>query len=1745
MQRRHWGNVAWLDIMLQRWLTPVIMLAYRHTVTEHDIPALPPAESAAGVANDFNREWQREIERAVRLRQPPSAFRAVVKSNLRPFATIAVYEAIFYATTFASPYLVDALTSFFERAGRGEPTDASEGLLYAMGLALVAQAAAAMVVYKFFYCTTFGQRMRSMVMMTVFDKSLAIAPSAALETTTGEVMNLMANDAQKLPGAALFAHLPWISPTVILICMVLLWAKIGPSALVAMALMAMLLPMQLLVARWVGKNRRATLVFTDARVKQVNEMLQGVRVIKLYAWEGAVRRTLAAIREKELRFIRNGLLYRMLNLVMLFVWPALVTYLTTVAYAHIGDGELQSNTIFFILSFLNVARFPITLLPYVMQSLVESLVATKRVATYLTRAELPQRPLLPAPAHAITPAPQSAAAAAAAASPAATPSKRGGAAAHSAPAAGVMSAPSQATLSKSLSLVPPYAARFAVAMRHAAFTWSREPLSSDAPPVLADVSLALLPGSLTAVVGPVGAGKSSLISAILGEMHLYASGDWARAAGAVPSGLTEQERALWQLAARGEARAPDAAPAVPTQRQRPEAGALAPIKSSGHGAGAGSAAEGEEPFMLSPDTGLPLPASFLELPAPAYSTAMPPPPPLAAGPDGVLLAERPAAGDLDCSDPRAALQLVCLRGRVGYLAQDPWILHATVRDNITLGLPYSRARFDAVVAAAALAPDFAILQHGADTVIGEQGVNLSGGQKARVAMARLLYRADLLDVVLLDDPFSAVDMGVGKHMWEQCVLGVLRNKTRLICLNSHLHFLRQVDAIAVLDAAAGRGASAPASPAHHSQDHSPGHSHGNVHVHDIDLDLSVDSSAARSGSSLGAIGAGAGVDVAAGLVSDMTRRPVTTIVAQGTYAELVAADVEFSRFEHHNEGHDPEEPPAMGATDADGEPIAVPAPDDAAAAHEIVAIEPESEAETDGTDGAGGKEAEGFSPSPEKARRDSVGTARERVRAARAEKRGHHALHYGAAAAAQQQHGKANAAPAGGARKAKIGEEKVMQGDVGLNAYLTYFHGGATFQGMVLKLSVMTVLALLAQVTRMLVDYWVIEWANDSPEGPLSAHTLSWWEGTSGIIITSCFAALFMRTFSFVYTNISASRSLHDSNFDRVLHAPMGWFDVTPLGQIVNRFSKDMDDVDILVPDNLVTVAQQSLMLVGIVVLACISTPVFLVPFTGIAVLMAYAVVVFRRSLTQLKRCESKSFSPVYASFSSATKGAMTIRAMALVQQFTATHEALLDVNTKVCYIFNLIQRWLSFRLDSLSCVYIFVVGALCVLLRGSINPRVAGLAIVYAYQLTGLLQWTVRSALTLQAAFTSVERIEQYAHIPQEPEYRTTPDARIAVRRAAAAAGVDLSSFPIEVSNGTARVAAHSVTVAAHSAPSSPSRAYARFDGDDGGAASGVALTAATIEDAPTPMYGWPWRGAMRFTRVTMRYRPDLPIVIHDLSFALPPGKKVGIIGRTGAGKSSLLLILFRMVELSAGRVEIDGVDISTLGLGDLRARMSIIPQQPTLFSGTVRYNLDPFGHHSDAELLTALRRVQMLEVVEAMPGVLQAPVSEFGGNFSQGQRQLLCIARALLRNNKIIVLDEATAAVDPATDAAIQSTIRECFADCTILTIAHRLETIVDYDYVLVLGPVQADSAETAHSARVNALKDGLVEPPGTAPRAHETTGGAETSDPLSSRREFDAPYRLLCNPESALYRMAAEGGPQVLAALTAKAKAAYDAM
>ena len=257
-----------------------------------------------------------------------------------------------------------------------------------------------------------------------------------------------------------------------------------------------------------------------------------------------------------------------------------------------------------------------------------------------------------------------------------------------------------------------------------------------------------------------------------------------------------------------------------------------------------------------------------------------------------------------------------------------------------------------------------------------------------------------------------------------------------------------------------------------------------------------------------------------------------------------------------------------------------------------------------------------------------------------------------------------------------------------------------------------------------------------------------------------------------------------------------------------------------------------------------------------------------------------------------------------------------------------------------------------------------------------------------------------------------------------------------------------------------------------------------------------WPSQGSIQFKGVSLRYSPDSDPVLKDLNFQIKAGEKVGIVGRTGAGKSSLISVLFRLVEPS-GSIRIDAVDIQTLGLHDLRQKISIIPQDPSLFSGSVRMNLDPFQEYDDKDIWSALEEAYLAAAIHSLNG-LDAHVTEGGSNLSVGQRQLLCMARALLKKNKILLMDEATANVDQETDEVIQRTIKTTFKDKTVLTIAHRLNTIIDMDRVMVMD-----------AGRVI---------------------------------EFDSPYILLRDVTGAFYSMVKQTGPEYSKMLHSMAERSY---
>ena len=452
---------------------------------------------------------------------------------------------------------------------------------------------------------------------------------------------------------------------------------------------------------------------------------------------------------------------------------------------------------------------------------------------------------------------------------------------------------------------------------------------------------------------------------------------------------------------------------------------------------------------------------------------------------------------------------------------------------------------------------------------------------------------------------------------------------------------------------------------------------------------------------------------------------------------------------------------------------------------------------------------------------------------------------------------------------------------------------------------------------------------------------------------------------------LNAATKLHANMLQKILRSPMSFFDTTPLGRILNRFSKDIDVIDVTIPMILRSLISQLLNVLGTVVIICYANPLFVAVIVPIAIVYYLVQKFYVATARQVKRLESITRSPIYSHFGETISGAPTIRAYNATQRFVDENERKIDHNQTCYYPTFVSSRWLSVRLEIIGNLVILFASLFAVLSRDKMDPGLVGLSLSYALTVTTSMSFLVAQTSEIETNMVGVERVKEYQEIKEEA--------------------------PLEM------------------------------PGQD-----------------PPPT--WPEYGEVIFDDYQTRYREGLDLVLKGIKCHIISGEKIGIVGRTGAGKSSLTLALFRIIESAGGAILIDGENIGLMGLQRLRSRLTIIPQDPVLFSGTLRMNLDPFDQYSDKEIWTALEHAHLKTFVTNLPNSLNYEVNEGGENLSVGQRQLVCLARALLRKTKVLILDEATAAVDLETDDLIQDTIRKEFADCTVLTIAHRLNTIMD---------------------------------------------------------------------------------------------------
>eukprot|EP01129_Flabellula_baltica_P009720 TRINITY_DN4019_c0_g1_i1.p1 TRINITY_DN4019_c0_g1~~TRINITY_DN4019_c0_g1_i1.p1 ORF type:complete len:1462 (+),score=305.81 TRINITY_DN4019_c0_g1_i1:37-4422(+) len=572
-----------------------------------------------------------------------------------------------------------------------------------------------------------------------------------------------------------------------------------------------------------------------------------------------------------------------------------------------------------------------------------------------------------------------------------------------------------------------------------------------------------------------------------------------------------------------------------------------------------------------------------------------------------------------------------------------------------------------------------------------------------------------------------------------------------------------------------------------------------------------------------------------------------------------------------------------------------------------------------------------------------------------------------------------------------IKEEQRDTGEVKWSVYLAYFKalGGFLFVAIVIFLYVADSASDVGN------NYFLALWSERSSAAVKNNQEFDsapylWIYVGLGLLV-AVFTVL--KQIVLALSGIRASKKTHIDMLQSTMRSPTSFFDTTPVGRILNRFTKDQYTVDAVIPGTIGSSLRTMFACITVIFVIATVTPFFLVVLFPLSFVYRFIQQYYLRSSRELSRLDSISKSPIYSLFGETISGLSTIRAYEKSNTFIRLNESKIDTNQKAYFLKFTANRWLGLRLEFIGTIVVFGAAFFSVIEKGTLDAALVGLSLTYALQLTGQLNWLVRMSTEVESNLVAVERVSEYSSLDPENLYGS--------------------------------------------------------------------------ESVPE---NWPSKGAIKFEGYSLRYRPKLPLVLKDVNFEVLPKEKIGVVGRTGAGKSSLMSALFRMIEPASGTIYIDDVDITDIDLLDLRSRIAIIPQDPTLFTGTIRSNLDPFDQYAEHQLWDCIESVGLTEQISNMEGQLDSPVTEYGENLSVGTRQLMCLARALLRHPKVLILDEATASVDFETDSLIQQTIREKFVNTTVLTIAHRINTILDSDRILVMEQGEVAEFDTPD----NLLKD-----------------------------------------------------------------------
>ncbi|XP_063373553.1 ATP-binding cassette subfamily C member 4-like [Cydia amplana] len=1254
------------------WSFDLFRKGYKQGITVEQLWQARHKDNSGRLGDQLEQAWQKELEHADRNGSKPSLTKAIVRTFWFEYMLCGLIAGLLFIVLWPLiPYTLALFINYF--SGEATPEAYRNAHIYNFLMNVCSVITALMLNHLQLSQGAVGMRIRIACCSLLYRKILKLDRSGLSKTEPGQVINLMSNDVMRFDMVTLFLHYLWVMPVVVPVVSYLVWQHLRWATFAAL----LVIFVQTVLVQSYLSNRQGVLrgkiaKRTDERVKVMSELVNGVQVIKMYAWEKPFEKLVEKLRKMEVNFIMRTSMIKGFSTALSVFTERFILFAAVVTFVLMG-GQIRAEITFSLVQYFNLLQLAANIFfPMAMAFLAEAKVSVRRLEEFLMLEELESAKAIEAKMNA-----------------------------------------KEATVVISNGTEKEKAKHTGLVVAGVCASWQPDPIVD----TLRNVSFTAQPGEFVGIAGLVGAGKSSLLQVILGE--------------------------------------------------------LLPSKGT-----------------------------------------------------------------------------VSLGGaRLSYASQEPWLFVATVRQNILFGLPYDRIRYKKVVTACALVRDFELLPLGDSTLVGERGISLSGGQRARIGLARACYRQ--ADIYLLDDPLSAVDTHVGKHLVSECVNGLLRHTTRIL-VTHQLHHLKTADKIIILR-------------------------NGEVEIE--------------------------------GKFEEVSKSPL--------FDELIEEDEVV------------EEAPVPGAPGLYQRTRTMSLVSAVSSTVEANQEENEEQPET---------------------------------------------------------------------------AELMEKGRVSGSVYAQYFRAGGGW-----GLLLLTVLGIvLAQVVTSLSDLWLTHWMNNveanivemsnqsitsnsstldlnstsspanfsnasDPQPPaMTIEESTFYIYIWAIGILGCIILTTGRSILFLWVCMRSSIRLHNQIFSNILAATMRFFDTNPSGRILNRFSKDMGVVDEILPRMYLDSIQVMMVMSGILVMVAIVNPLMLLTTLVCGVLMWIWTAIYLSTAQAIKRVEGVTRSPVFSHVSASMAGLTTVRACGAQVMLQRHFDDKQDVHTAAWYLTLVTNTAFSIWLSLISASYVVVVAYTFLFLSNSVKTKAGdvGLAISQGLILVNMVQYGVKQITEVISQMTSVERVTQYTTLPQEET-----------------AG-------------------------------------------------------------PSPPPAWPQRARLVFKDLYLRYDKEAEPVLKNLNITIESGWKVGVVGRTGAGKSSLISALFRLAPID-GHVYIDDVETGSIALKELRAKIAIIPQEPVLFSASLRYNMDPFDKYTDADIWRALEQVELKQSVTS----LSAEVASGGSNFSAGQRQLLCLARAALARNRLLVLDEATANVDPNTDALIQKSIRKYFADCTVLTVAHRLHTVADSDRVIVM--------------------------------------------------------------------------------------------